>query len=323
MLLRFVNSAADGTRSNSHTAGAGNGSGDHSIRDERRLAMDFEQIRTELADGVLTVTLSRPDRLNAWTARMGAELIEAFDQADADDAVRVVVITGAGRGFCAGADLAAGGDTFDFAKHEPSEQTLHRDGGGRFTLRVFESTKPVIAAINGPAVGVGATMTLPMDIRLAAQDARIGFVFTRRGIVPEACSSWFLPRIVGISRAMEWVATGRVFSAQEALDGGLVRSLHPGEELLAAAQGLAREIAENTAPVSVALARQMMWRMLGAGHPMLAHRADSRGMVLRGQSADAAEGVRSFLEKRPPRFSDHVSDGLPEIMPGWLPPEFG
>jgi enoyl-CoA hydratase/carnithine racemase len=322
--LRFVNHHGGGPASTAILAGPalGTAPATTSIRDERRLAMDFEQIRTELADGVLTITLNRPDRLNAWTPRMGSELIEAFDQADADDAVRVIVITGAGRGFCAGADLAAGGDTFDFAKREPAEQTLHRDGGGRFTLRVFESTKPVIAAINGPAVGVGATMTLPMDIRLAAQDARIGFVFTRRGIVPEACSSWFLPRIVGISRAMEWVATGRVFSAQEALEGGLVRSLHPGEELLAAAQGLAREIAENTAPVSVALARQMMWRMLGAEHPMLAHRADSRGMVQRGQSADAAEGVRSFLEKRPPRFSDRVSDGLPEIMPSWQPPEF-
>jgi enoyl-CoA hydratase/carnithine racemase len=323
MSLRFVNHG-DGPPSMAILAEPepGTGPATTSIRDERRLAMDFEQIRTELADGVLTITLNRPDRLNAWTPRMGSELIEAFDQAEADDAARVIVITGAGRGFCAGADLAAGGDTFDFAKREPAEQTLHRDGGGRFTLRVFESTKPVIAAINGPAVGVGATMTLPMDIRLAAQDARIGFVFTRRGIVPEACSSWFLPRIVGISRAMEWVATGRVFSAQEALEGGLVRSLHPGEELLATAQGLAREIAENTAPVSVALARQMMWRMLGAEHPMLAHRADSRGMVQRGQSADAAEGVRSFLEKRPPRFSDRVSDGLPEIMPSWQPPQF-
>jgi enoyl-CoA hydratase/carnithine racemase len=197
-----------------------------------------------------------------------------------------------------------------------------RDNGGQFTLRIFDSTKPVIAAINGPAVGVGATMTLPMDIRLAAEDARIGFVFARRGIVPEACSSWFLPRVVGISRAMEWVATGRVFSAQEALAGGLVRSLHPAGELLAAAYELAREISENTAPVSVALARRMMWRMLGAEHPMLAHRADSRGMFARGQSADAAEGVTAFLEKRHARFPDLVSEGLPEIMPGWRAPEF-
>jgi enoyl-CoA hydratase/carnithine racemase len=210
--------------------------------------MDFEQIQTALDDGVLTITLNRPERLNAWTATMGAELAEAFDRADADDEVRVIVVTGAGRGFCAGADLASGGETFDFAGREPEDE-VHRDGGGRFTLRVFESLKPVIAAINGPAVGVGATMTLPMDIRLAAEDARIGFVFARRGIVPEACSSWFLPRLVGISRAMEWVATGRVFSAREAHEAGLVRSLHPAQELLAAALDLAHEIADNTAPV--------------------------------------------------------------------------
>ncbi len=262
---------------------------------------------------------------------MGAELIQAFDVADADDEVRVIVITGAGRGFCAGADLASGGDTFDFARRQAEharrgdgepEEERHRDGGGRFTLRVFDSVKPVIAAINGPAVGVGATMTLPMDIRLASEEARMGFVFTRRGIVPEACSSWFLPRIVGISRAMEWVATGRVFSAREAHDAGLVRSLHPSRELLPAATDLAHEIADNTASVSVALARQMMWRMLGAEHPMVAHRADSRGMLLRGQSADAAEGVHSFLEKRPARFSDRVSEGLPDIMPGYTAPDF-
>jgi enoyl-CoA hydratase/carnithine racemase len=199
---------------------------------------------------------------------------------------------------------------------------MPRDGGGRFTLRVFDCLKPVIAAINGPAVGVGATMTLPMDVRLAADDARIGFVFARRGIVPEACSSWFLPRVVGISRAMEWVATGRVFPASEALEGGLVRSLHPRGELLDAARELAREIAANAAPVSVALARRMMWRMLGADHPMLAHRADSRAMFARGQSADVVEGINSFLEKRPAQFTDRVSGGLPEIMPGWLAPEF-
>jgi enoyl-CoA hydratase/carnithine racemase len=281
----------------------------------------FEQITTDLADHVLTITLNRPERLNAWTATMARELIEAFDRADADDEVRAIVVTGAGRGFCAGADLASGGETFDYRKRGGS-QPVPRDNGGEFTLRIFDSTKPVIAAINGPAVGVGATMTLPMDIRLAAEDARIGFVFARRGIVPEAASSWFLPRVVGISRAMEWVATGRVFSAQEALEGGLVRSLHPAGELLDAAYELAREIAENTAPVSVALARQMMWRMLGAQHPMLAHRADSRGMFSCGQSADAVEGVTAFLEKRPARFPDLVSDGLPEIMPGWQAPEF-
>jgi enoyl-CoA hydratase/carnithine racemase len=283
--------------------------------------MDFEQIITETSEGVLTITLNRPDRLNAWTATMGSELIQAFDQADADDDVRVIIVTGAGRGFCAGADLAGGGETFDYRARGHAE-AVPRDNGGQFTLRVFASTKPVIAAINGPAVGVGATMTLPMDIRLASEDARMGFVFARRGIVPEAASSWFLPRAVGISRAMEWVATGRVFSAQEGLEGGLLRSVHPPGELLGAARELALEIAENTAPVSVALARRMLWTMLGAEHPMLAHRADSRGMLYRGQSADAAEGVTSFLEKRPAQFSDRVSDGLPDILPGWTAPEF-
>jgi enoyl-CoA hydratase/carnithine racemase len=283
--------------------------------------MSYEQITAETADGVLTITLNRPDRLNAWTPTMGRELIAAFDAADADDAVRAIIVTGAGRGFCAGADLQGGGATFDWRERQAGDG-IPRDGGGQFTLRVFDCTKPVIAAINGPAVGVGATMTLPMDIRLAADDARVGFVFARRGIVPEACSSWFLPRAVGISRAMEWVSTGRVFSAQEALEGGLVRSLHPQGELLDAARALATEIAQNTAPVSVALARRMMWRMLGAEHPMLAHRADSRGMFYRGQSADAAEGVTSFLEKRPAQFPDRVSDGLPDIMPTWSEPEF-
>jgi enoyl-CoA hydratase/carnithine racemase len=284
---------------------------------------DFEQITTDLAERVLTITLNRPDRLNAWTAQMGSELIEAFDRADADDEVRVVIVTGAGRGFCAGADLASGGETFDYrARESAGASETPRDNGGEFTLRIFRSTKPVIAAINGPAVGVGATMTLPMDVRLAADDARMGFVFARRGIIPEACSSWFLPRVVGISRAMEWVTTGRVFSAQEGLEGGLLRSLHPQGELLDAAHALAREIAENTAPVSVALARQLMWRMLGAEHPMVAHRADSRGMFARGQSADAVEGITAFLEKRPASFPDRVSDGLPKVMPGWSEPEF-
>jgi enoyl-CoA hydratase/carnithine racemase len=283
--------------------------------------MDFEQITVELSENVLTLTLDRPERLNAWTEQMGRELRAAFDRADADDEVRAVIVTGAGRGFCAGADLASGGDTFDARKRD-AVAGARRDNGGELTLRIFDCTKPVIAAINGPAVGVGATMTLPMDVRLAAEDARIGFVFARRGIIPEACSSWFLPRVVGISRAMEWVATGRVFSAQEALEAGLVRSLHPNDQLLDAARELAREIAENTAPVSVALARRLMWRMLGAEHPMLAHRADSRGMVARGQSADAVEGITAFLEKRPARFPDRVSEGLPDVMPGWHAPEF-
>jgi enoyl-CoA hydratase/carnithine racemase len=283
--------------------------------------MEFEQIRYEVAEQVLTITMNRPDRLNAWTPTMLQELLQAFDQADADDGVRVVIVTGAGRGFCAGADLEAGGSTFDY-RERGVEDEVPRDGGGQFALRIFASKKPVIAAINGPAVGVGATMTLPMDIRLAAEGAKIGFVFTRRGIVPEAASSWFLPRIVGISRAMEWAATGRVFSAQEALEGGLVRSLHPPDELLDAARSLAREIVENTAPVSVALARRLMWDMLGAEHPMVAHRADSRAMLARGQSADVREGVTSFLEKRSPAFPDRVSAGLPDVFPGREEPAF-
>ena len=278
-----------------------------------------EQILTEIADGVITITLNRPDRLNAWTPTMQQELIAAIDAADTDDAVRAVIVTGAGRGFCAGADLAGGGDTFRGGEEAADE---HRDGGGQFTLRLFDCTKPVIAAINGAAVGVGATMTLAMDIRLAAEDAKIGFVFARRGIVPEACSSWFLPRVVGISQAMEWVSTGRVFSAQEALAGGLVRSLHPADELLDVARALAREIADHTAPVSVALARRLLWRMLGAAHPMEAHRADSRAMVARGRSADVVEGVSAFLEKRPAVFPDRVSDGLPDVFPGWEQPGF-
>ncbi|MBV9414358.1 MAG: crotonase/enoyl-CoA hydratase family protein [Solirubrobacterales bacterium] len=280
-----------------------------------------EQITVDVSDRILTITLNRPDRLNAWTQTMFGDLMEAFERADADDGVRAVIVTGAGRAFCAGADLERGGETFTKREHEDAD-TIPRDSGGRLTLRIFESTKPVIAAINGPAVGIGATMTLPMDVRLAADDARIGFVFVRRGIVPEACSSWFLPRVVGISRAMEWVATGRVFDAREALDAGLVRSLHPKSELLDAARSLAGEIAENAAPVSVALARQMLWRMLGAEHPMLAHRADSRGMFVRGRSADAAEGIAAFLEKRPANFPDKISDGLPDVMPGWSAPEF-
>src|SRR5919112_1093761 len=285
--------------------------------------MNFEEIRYEVADHVLTITLDRPDRLNAFTATMGRELIEAFDRSDADDEVRAVIVTGAGRGFCAGADLGGGGATFDWRDRDAGDFEVPRDGGGQVTLRIFDSLKPVIAAINGPAVGVGITMTLPMDVRLAVSGAKIGFVFARRGIVPEACSSWFLPRVVGISQALEWVETGRVFTAEEAHAGGLVRSVHPAEDVVGAARELALEIAGEAAPVSVALARRLMWTMLGAAHPMEAHRADSRAMFARGQSADAAEGVTAFLEKRPARFSDRVSDGLPELFPGREEPAFG
>ncbi|MEY2588782.1 MAG: hypothetical protein QOJ67_766 [Acidimicrobiaceae bacterium] len=283
--------------------------------------MEHEQITCEVADRVMTITLDRPDRLNAFTYRMHEELIDAFDRADADDDVRVVVVTGRGRGFCAGADLGTGGDTFDNAGAVGSSG-VHRDEGGLVTLRIFRCTKPVIAAVNGPAVGVGVTMTLPMDIRLASESARFGFVFPRRGLVPEAASSWFLPRVVGISKAAEWTYTGRVFPAAEALEAGLVRSVHPDDELLPAAYALAREIADNTSAVSVALTRQMLWRMLGESHPMAAHRVDSRGINFMGASADVREGVASFLEKRPPQFTMRPSQDMPDFYPWWTEPDF-
>jgi enoyl-CoA hydratase/carnithine racemase len=247
---------------------------------------------------------------------MMREMIDAFDRIDADDDVRAVIVTGAGRGFCAGADLSAGGATF--AKGGSDENTpagVPRDGGGMVSLRIFECLKPVIGALNGPAVGVGITMTLPMDIRLASNTAKIGFVFTRRGIVPEACSAWFLPRLVGISQALEWCYSGRVFSADEALEGGLLRSIHEPDDLLPAARAIAAEIVEFASPVSVALTRRMMWSMLTADHPMEAHRVDSRAILHRGRSADASEGVESFLAKRPSVFTDRVSDGLPDVFP--------
>ena len=264
-------------------------------------------VRTDLTGGVMTLTLDRPDKLNAFTIEMLQELIDAFDVADADDAVRAVVVTGAGRAFCAGADISGGTKGFVDVEKRKVGDGIVRDGGGLLTLRIFESLKPVIAAVNGAAVGVGATMQLPMDMRLASEDAKFGFVFGRRGIVPEACSSWFLPRVVGISKAMEWSTTGRIFEAQEALSAGLVRSVHKPADLLGAAQELAQEIGANNAPVSVALTRQMMWRMLGADHPMQAHRVDSLAIELRTASDDAAEGVRSFTEKRPAVFPNKVS----------------
>ncbi len=286
--------------------------------------MEYTQIIYAVADHVATITLNRPDQLNAFTSTMMREIIDAFDRVDADDDVRAVIVTGAGRGFCAGADLSGGGETFSKGGSDeiPEDVGIPRDGGGLVSLRIFECTKPVIGAINGAAVGVGVTMTLPMDIRLASEHAKFGFVFARRGIVPEACSSWFLPRLVGISQATEWCYTGRVFPAAEALDGGLVRSVHAADDLLPAARAIAAEIAENTAPVSVALTRQMLWRMLGASHPMEAHKVDSRGILSRGASADAREGVVSFLEKRAPQFPVKVSDGLPDIFPSYETPKF-
>jgi enoyl-CoA hydratase/carnithine racemase len=284
---------------------------------------DYTQIRYEVSDSIATVTLARPEKMNAFTGVMMRELLNVFDVIDADDAVRAVIVTGDGKAFCAGADLSSGAKTFDDGDwSSTSDDSVRRDGGGQVTLRIFACKKPVIAAINGAAVGIGATMTLPMDVRLASSAARIGFVFTRRGIVPEACSSWFLPRVVGISRAAEWVYTGRILSADEAASGGLVRTVYAPDELLPAARTLAREIADNTSGVSVALSRQMLWRMLGANHPMQAHRVDSRAIQLRGRSADAHEGVTSFLEKRPAKFSDSVAASLPDVFPEWQDPQF-
>lgn len=286
--------------------------------------MEFETILYDVTDGVLTITLNRPDRLNAFTKFMRNDLIDAVDAAEADDNVRAIVFTGAGRGYCAGADLGRGGDTFNHAIRDESEERYPgRDGGGTLTLRLFECRKPLIAAINGPAVGIGITMTLPMDLRLASTNAKFGFVFTRRAIVPEAASSWFLPRLVGPSQALEWMLSGRVFDAEEALAGGLLRSLHAPEELLPAANALAREFADNTAPVSVAMTRQMVWKMMTEQHPMAAHRVDTAGVRYCGSLPDAKEGVESFLEKRPPRFSASPANDMPEFYPWWEEPEFG
>jgi enoyl-CoA hydratase/carnithine racemase len=286
--------------------------------------VSYEEIDYRVQDRVATITLDRPAKLNAVTPTMATELFDALDRVDEDDGVRALIVTGRGRAFCAGADLSAsGGSTFDYdTVAGETSKTERRDGGGMLTLRIFRLRKPVIAAINGPAVGIGITMTLAMDVRLAADDAKMGFVFARRGIVPEACSSWFLPRLVGISQALEWCYRGDVFPAEEALAGGLVRSLHPADELLPAARELATTIAENTSAVSVALTRQLLWRMLGAHHPMEAHRVDSRGVNATGRSADAIEGVSAFLEKRPPEFTLTVSEDLPDIFPEWEEPEF-
>ena len=284
---------------------------------------DFQTLTYAVEDRVATLTLNRPERLNAFTTTMRDELIAAFDATDADDAVRAVIVTGAGRAFCAGADLSAGGGTFDYDRRaDPAREAarvgdVYRDGGGMVTLRIFRSLKPVIGAINGAAVGVGVTMQLPMDLRLASTEARFGFVFARRGITPEAASSWFLPRLVGLQTALEWMMTGRVFGAQEALAGGLVRSLHAPDELLLTARALAREIADATAPVSVALTRQMLWRMAGADDPMRAHRIDSRAIQARGRSADVREGIEAFLAKRPPAFPETVSRDMPAFFPWW------
>ena len=288
----------------------------------------FETITLDVEDGVALLTLNRPDKLNAFNTQMMKDMIAAFDATDADDSVRAVIVTGAGRGFCAGADLSAGAETFNYDARAAADreartvQGAQRDGGGLLTLRIFDSLKPVISACNGPAVGIGVTMQCAMDIRLASTQARYGFVFARRGLNPEAASSWFLPHLVGVQTALEWCYTGRIFPAQEALDKGFVRSIHEPDDLLPAARAIAREIADNTAPVSVAITRQLIWRMAGAAHPMAAHQADSRGIQARGKSGDAREGVTSFLEKRPPQYPDRVSSDLPDIWPHWEAPTF-
>jgi len=290
----------------------------------------YEQIKTRVDDRILTLTLNRPEKLNAFTGTMMTEMIDVFTKVNTDDDVRVVIVTGAGRGFCAGADLSGGANTFDAtanperaARNAGSVETVNwsdervRDGGGRLTLAIFDCLKPVIAAVNGPAVGIGATMLLAMDIRYCTEDARFGFVFSRRGIVPEAASSWFLPRIVGMAQALEWCFTGRVFDSAEALKGGLVKEVMPEDQLMPRVKKLAAEIRDNTSPVSVALIRQMMWKLSALDHPMEAHKIDSRGIYSRGASADVKEGVVSFLEKRPAKFPQVVSKDMPQYFPWW------
>lgn len=294
-----------------------------------RPPLELKQLTYEVDDRIATITLNRPDKLNALTGQMVFEMLDALDEADADDDVRAVIITGAGRAFCAGADLsAAGADTFtktsgsDIDPESEHAKYRNRDGGGIISLRLFQSLKPVIGAINGVAVGVGSTMLLPMDIRLASTEARFGFVFSQRGIVPEAASSWFLPRVVGISQALEWCYTGEVFEAEEALRGGLVKSLHEPDDLLPAAREIASRIAAKTSSVSVAMARQQLWRMLGASHPMEAHRVESAAVPQLGAKADVAEGIASFFEKRPPNFTLGPANDMPEVFPWFEEPDF-
>jgi enoyl-CoA hydratase/carnithine racemase len=291
------------------------------------------EVLLDVEDGIATVTLNRPAALNAFTDAMEAGLLDVLDRCDRDDDVRVVVLTGAGGAFCAGMDLSDSGATFEMWRSSPDAPPgtqfdagenlpVRRDGGGRVVLRLFDPNKPVIAALNGHAVGVGITMALAADLRILADDARIGFVFTRRGLVPESCSSWFLPRVVPMQTALEWMLTGRLITAAEALEHGLARSLHPADQVLEVARGLAREIALNTAPVSVAVARRMMWQMLGTPHPMRAHELETLALNARGLSGDADEGIRAFLDKRRPEFPDTVSHDLPEVLRSLPSPEY-
>jgi len=283
--------------------------------------MNYETIRYDVDGRILIITINRPERMNALNGRMCDEFLDAFDRADADDNIKVVIVTGAGRAFCAGADLERGGETWGkhseyLAKQDDAKKYIG-DGGGQITRRIFDFNKPVIAAINGPAVGVGITMTLAMDIRIAAPGIKLGFVFAGRGIVPEACSSWFLPRIVGISKALEWCYSARVFKSEEALEAGLVRSLHAPEDLLPAARALAQEFIDNASSVSIAMIRHMMWRMLSAPHPIDAHELDTAALAALGKSNDVKEGITAFLEKRPANFTDKVSKDMPKFYPWW------
>ncbi|MBH0112036.1 crotonase/enoyl-CoA hydratase family protein [Novosphingobium sp. YJ-S2-02] len=296
--------------------------------------MTYEQITFSVSERIATITLARPDKLNAYTIRMMEELLDAFDRVDRDDEIGAVIVTGAGaRAFCAGADLEMGAATFEGTSGPGSPiradgsidyaSESARDYGGRLSLRIFACLKPVIGAINGAAVGIGATMLLPMDFRIAVPGARLGFVFVRRGIVPEGCSAWFLPRIVGVAKALDWTMTGRLVSADEAMAVGAINEIAPEGELLARARAQALACIGQSAPVSIALTRQMMWRGLGMAHPMEAHRVESRGVLARGRSADAREGVTAFIEKREARFPETVSHDMPDYFPWWQDPAYG
>jgi len=283
--------------------------------------MEFKHVKFEVKGRTALITLNRPNQLNAWTVTMMEELIRSIEEAEADDNIRVVIVTGAGSAFCAGADLSEGGFNVEPANSE--KKAVHRDTAGRATLKMFDMKKPIIAAINGPAVGVGITMTLAMDVRIAANNiTKMGFVFNRRGIIPEGCSTYFLPRIVGISLASELILTGRFFSSREALDMGLVSRTVPPEKLMESAMGIADEIANNTSAISTALARQMLWKGLGEDHPMASHILESKGLNYMFAHVDCREGVMSFLEKRPPRFSMKPSRDMPDYYPWWKKREF-
>ncbi|KAA1380102.1 enoyl-CoA hydratase-related protein [Aeromicrobium fastidiosum] len=285
--------------------------------------MTYETLVLTVADRIATIELNRPEHLNSITSQMVDELVAVFAQTNDDPDVRVVVVTGRGKAYCAGADLSGGSGSLDAEERGWAEEIDEfRDGGGLITLNIFASTKPVIAAVNGVAAGLGATMLLPMDFIMAAESARFGFVFAKRGIVPEACSTWFLPKKVGLSKAAEWFYTGRMVSSAEALDAGLVRSVHPDDELLPAAYALAREIVDNTSPVAVGMIRQMLWRFASSDHPMDAHRVDSRLNYELGTTPDVVEGITSFLEKRPPRFPGTLPADAPASYPWWSEPTF-